>query len=232
MSYENNIVKKPWGYEYLVYENEQVGLWFLNIESGQSTSMHCHPNKTTGLMVIDGVAEVSFLSDKIDLKTSQKVMIRKGLFHSTKAPFGNIQIFEVETPVDKHDLVRLADSYGRTGKPYEGPAKEEPKASDCVWIKDPDPNQTNQYQFGMQKISVHSVTSLAALKKLSKDYSSGLMFLKGGLFTDYGISVAGPGDIVANDVLQRLTQTFHKVDHNTVILAHEKAHNERFSARI
>ncbi len=220
MSYENNIVKKPWGYEYLVYENEHVGLWFLNIKSGQSTSMHCHPNKTTGLMVIDGIAEVSFLSDKMNLKASQKVMIRKGLFHSTRAPAGDIQIFEIETPVDKHDLVRLEDSYGRTGKPYEDSTKEAPKASDCVWIQDPELNQTKQYEFGTQKINVHSITSLDELKKLSKDYSSGLMFLKGGLFTDYDVPVAGPGDIVANDVLQRLTQTFYKVDRNTVVLAH------------
>jgi mannose-6-phosphate isomerase-like protein (cupin superfamily) len=220
MSYENNIVKKPWGYEYLVYENEHVGLWFLKIEPGQSTSMHCHPNKTTGLMVISGDAEVSFLSDKMNLKTSQKVMIRKGLFHSTRAPFGALQIFEIETPVNKHDLVRLEDSYGRTGKPYEDSTKEEPKARECVWIEDPETNTSKKYNFGAQEISVHSVTSLDNFKKISKNSSSGLMFLNGGLFTDYGIPVAGPGDIVANDVLEKLMKTFHKVNHDTVILTH------------
>ena len=120
MAYRKTVVKKPWGHEYLVYENDQVGLWFLNILEGQSTSMHCHPKKTTGLMVISGDAEVSFLSDKLRLTTPEKVMIRKGLFHSTHAPNGTLQLFEIETPVDKHDLVRLEDNYGRTGKPYEG----------------------------------------------------------------------------------------------------------------
>jgi mannose-6-phosphate isomerase-like protein (cupin superfamily) len=220
MSYENNVVKKPWGHEYLVYENNHVGLWFLNIESGQSTSMHCHPNKTTGLMVISGEAEVSFLSDKMSLTSSEKVMIRKGLFHSTRAPTGNLQIFEIETPVNKHDLVRLEDSYGRTGQPYEDSTKEEPKARECVWIEDPKANTSKKYRFGTQVITVCSVTSLDDLKKLSKKSSSGLMFLKGGLFTDYDIPVASPGDIVANDVLEKLMQTFHKVNHNTVILTH------------
>ena len=54
-----NTVKKPWGYEYLAYENENVGLWFLYIAPGQSTSMHCHPKKTTGLVLLDGEAEIS-----------------------------------------------------------------------------------------------------------------------------------------------------------------------------
>ena len=83
MLYEKTVVKKPWGYEYLAYENEHVALWFLYIDSGQSTSMHCHPNKTTGLMLVDGNVQVSFISNTNDLKPGQKLMIRKGLFHST-----------------------------------------------------------------------------------------------------------------------------------------------------
>ena len=42
MSYDKTVVKKPWGYEYLAYENEDVGLWFLYIKEGHQTSMHCH----------------------------------------------------------------------------------------------------------------------------------------------------------------------------------------------
>ena len=64
MSYRTKVVKKPWGYEYLAYENDHVGLWFLHIEKNQQTSMHCHPKKTTGLVLLEGEAEVSFLADK------------------------------------------------------------------------------------------------------------------------------------------------------------------------
>ena len=61
MLYEKTVVKKPWGYEYLVYQNEKVALWFLYIGYSQQTSMHCHPNKTTGLILLDGEAELPSL---------------------------------------------------------------------------------------------------------------------------------------------------------------------------
>lgn len=220
MSYKNNIVKKPWGYEYLVYENEKVALWCLNIDKDQRTSMHCHPNKTTGLMVLSGLAEVSFLSDKLLVPSSEKVMIRKGLFHSTRAVNENLQLFEIETPVDKHDLVRLEDNYGRTGQPYEDSTKEEPKLSKCVWIVDPEKDTSVQYRFGSQIIEVHSISSISHLKSLNKKAKASLMFLRGGLFTDYDVPVASPGDIVANDVLERLTSIFQKVSHDTIVLIH------------
>lgn len=221
MSYKKNVVKKPWGYEYLVYENEHVALWFLSISKDQKTSMHCHPNKTTGLMVIDGNAEVSFLSNKIKLKAPEKVMIRKGLFHSTQAIDSDLSIFEIETPVNKHDLVRLEDKYGRTGQPYEDSSKELPKAEECVWIDDPTKGANRSYNFEGTKITVHHLSDMAQLLNLLNKQIAHVMFLRGGILTDYGVNVAGPGDVVANDVLMRLLQVFHNLAEETVILIHE-----------
>ena len=128
MLYEKTVVKKPWGYEYLVYQNKVVALWFLYIGYNQQTSMHCHPNKTTGLILLDGEAELSFLENIFKLKPVSKTMIRKGLFHSTRATSKNgACVFEIETPVDKHDLVRLEDKYGREGTSYEDSTFEIPK---------------------------------------------------------------------------------------------------------
>ena len=139
----NNVVKKPWGYEYLAYENKDVALWFLYIKPTHATSLHCHPNKTTGLILLDGKAEVSFLNSSSILNPTNKVMIRKGLFHSTKAiSEKGAFVFEIETPVDKQDLVRFKDNYGREGKPYEDETFEMPKAEDCLWIFDPKLNFT------------------------------------------------------------------------------------------
>ena len=217
MSYSKSVVKKPWGYEYLVYENEYVGLWFLHIQEGQSTSMHCHPNKTTGLMVIDGEAEVSFLSNTFDLKPCHKLMIRKGLFHSTKAISKNgAQIFEIETPVDKHDLVRLDDQYGRTGKPYESKFYESPKYDDCLWIEDPKDGIEITYKFKNLKIKVASIKTIKELENLPDHLN--IIFLRGGISTDYDINVAGPGDIVRIDVLKKLTNVFKKINKKTIIL--------------
>src|SRR3989338_6373340 len=116
--YQTTIVKKPWGYEYLAYENDEVGLWCLFIAKDQQTSMHCHPQKTTGLILLDGEVDVSFFNDSFKLLPGRKLMIRRGLFHSTKALSENgAFVFEIEAPKDKHDLIRLQDKYGRIAKP-------------------------------------------------------------------------------------------------------------------
>ena len=48
-------------------------------------------------------------------------MIARGLFHSIKALSKNgAYILELESPIDKDDLVRFKDDYGRQSKPYEG----------------------------------------------------------------------------------------------------------------
>ena len=44
-NYRNLIVKKPWGYEYLLFENDYVAVWILHLKKGQATSVHCHPGK-------------------------------------------------------------------------------------------------------------------------------------------------------------------------------------------
>ena len=69
--------KKPWGKEYLLYQNDDVAIWHLFIEPGQSTSLHCHPSKKTGLVVLDGAAKVSFIGGGGEkLFPGEKVMIR------------------------------------------------------------------------------------------------------------------------------------------------------------
>ena len=77
MGYDANIVKKPWGYEYLVYENDKVGLWLLYIAKDQQTSMHCHPNKTTGLAVLNGNVTVSFLNNQFDLSPEETEILNE-----------------------------------------------------------------------------------------------------------------------------------------------------------
>mgnify|MGYP003112097754 CR=1 FL=1 len=221
MSHKSNIVKKPWGYEYLAYENEHVALWFLFIDYNQSTSMHCHPNKTTGLMLVSGEAEVSFLSNKFPLKPVHKLMIRKGLFHSTKAVSKQgACVFEIETPVDKNDLVRFKDSYGREGKPYEDHTFEMPKQSDCVWIEEPGINDFNTYTLGDGVfLQATSITTVEQLKKIAPN--TNVVFLRGGILTDYGTNVAGPGDIVVIEALKELLEVFSKVDDKTIIMTVE-----------
>ena len=44
--YDNRVVKKPWGYEYVVYrDRNNLSVTLLNIKYKHTTSLHCHPRK-------------------------------------------------------------------------------------------------------------------------------------------------------------------------------------------
>ena len=216
-NYEVNVVKKPWGYEYLAYKNKHVALWFLHIKHTHSTSLHCHPKKTTGLILLDGSAEVSFFNNTNKLTPGNKIMIRKGLFHSTKATSEKgALVFEIETPVDKNDLVRFRDNYGREGKPYENNTYEIPKKNDCLWIEDPKFNAYKDYKFANCTLIVKSITNISSFLEIND--TNNIIFLKGGLQTDYKQNVVGPGDIVIASTIKQLLGVFSKVDPKTVIM--------------
>jgi len=220
MSYENNIVKKPWGYEYLAYENEDVGLWFLYIAPGQSTSMHCHPKKTTGLVLLDGKAEVSFLADKRELESLDKVMIRRGLFHSTKAlSDSGAFVFEIESPKDKHDLVRLNDQYGRASKTYEDSTFEEKKTNDCLWITEPELGNSDSYQFFNCNLKIETIDDINVINE--KADTDLIMFLKGGMVRNLdGNShcVTIPGDVGFANVIKQVSHQLDGVVTGTIIM--------------
>src|SRR3989304_9651884 len=67
VNYSDVIVKKPWGYEYLIFENDFVAIWMLQIIRKRKTSMHCHPNKKTGLVFLSGTETTSTLEGGLEL---------------------------------------------------------------------------------------------------------------------------------------------------------------------
>lgn len=114
------VVTKPWGYEYLFLQHPVSEVWHLNIKHNQSTSMHCHPNKKTALVVLEGKALFSSLHESMELDPLDAVVIHPGTFHSTQAiSLEDATVLELETPPMKHDLVRLEDKYGRAMSGYE-----------------------------------------------------------------------------------------------------------------
>jgi len=116
--YKSVVIPKPWGKEYLLFEESNVAGWVLHINRGEKTSLHCHPKKKTSLIVLNGEAKISFLTSSIEVSRGNKTIIRQGVFHSTEA-LSDLCLLEIETPVDKGDLIRLKDLYGREGTPYE-----------------------------------------------------------------------------------------------------------------
>lgn len=132
------IVNKPWGYEYECYKNSKVSIWFLCLKSGASTSLHCHPNKETGYLVLKGNVKLKFLRGFIMLKNLSKISIFKKSFHqSQNIGLKDAFILEAETPDDKFDLVRLEDNYGREFKKYENKKSYIPKTGDELKILEP-----------------------------------------------------------------------------------------------
>ena len=119
-NYKNRVVIKPWGYEFLIFENEHVAIWFLKINYEHSTSMHCHPLKKTALSILKGEALCSGFENRLSMFSGNGLMIEKGAFHATKAlTGGGVQLMEMETPPNKTDLVRMKDFYGRERRGYE-----------------------------------------------------------------------------------------------------------------
>ena len=57
--FDDVVVKNPWGEEYLCFRNGDVAIWYLFILKGEKTSMHCHPTKNTGLVVLKGSLSLS-----------------------------------------------------------------------------------------------------------------------------------------------------------------------------
>lgn len=119
--YGSSVVLKPWGYEYLSFENQKAAVWVLHLKRGSSTSMHCHLRKSTSLLVISGNPTVATLGSSHSLSPLDGVLIEGGVFHSTRSsPDQDTILIEIESPPDKGDLVRLTDEYGRENKGYEG----------------------------------------------------------------------------------------------------------------
>lgn len=120
IDFKDILVKKPWGEEYLLFENKNCAIWVLYIKYMHNTSMHCHINKKTSLICIDGQVSCNTLSTNNILNPLDALILEKTVFHQTNSitKKGSF-ILEIETPVNKFDLVRINDEYGRRGKDYE-----------------------------------------------------------------------------------------------------------------
>ena len=145
---ENYKVIKPWGSEYTIYKNSTTSTKLLNLEYNKSTSLHCHPLKKTGFILINGKVNISlgFYNTK-KLESLSRIMIRPGLFHSTKNLHKETAtILEIETPIDKDDLVRFKDEYGRENKPYENKNSMIKLGKNDPIFKDPKLNESKTYK--------------------------------------------------------------------------------------
>ena len=216
MDQKDVIVKKPWGQEYLCYHNKEIAIWFLHIKKGEKTSLHCHPNKNTGFVVLDGQTKLSFIRGGVDIYGLNKINIFRSRFHSTYA-VTDAFIFEIETPEDKEDLIRLEDSYGREDKPYESSSHHLPKNDACIWIDEASLSPKNLDVCGC---NIQHIEIMDKKELLNKKEEEIFVITNGGLVTDESgkrQKILWPGDTIDGETLNRLAQAF-KLDYNTTVL--------------
>lgn len=220
VNFKDIIVAKPWGEEYLVYENKLVALWLLYVKPNEGTSLHCHPLKTTGMILLSGEIELSFLADKRILNAPSKAMIRRGLFHSTKAlSKGGAYLFEIETPNDKLDLIRLDDNYGRKNQGYETSINHREKSNDALSISAPKNLDIDIYNINNVKIEVFRVNLLDNFTNCRNDDI--YIFLDGGMgkYVDKRKHlVTVPGDVTYGRILSKIAKQMDFVAEETLVI--------------
>lgn len=203
--FKDYVVPKPWGSEYLLFRNGDVAVWILNLDYQKKTSMHCHPNKNTGLVVMDGFAKVDFLNSHYNLKSLDKIMIFKGHFHSTTClSKSGLTLLEIESPEHKSDLVRLNDDYGRANSPYEDETTWNLRNDEHLFIDSGNKNDIHNIKGCEFKI----YTDPTKEQLLNRDHNELFIILKGGLETNQKQRILGAGDVVSIQNMSLLLEKF------------------------
>ncbi len=220
-SYKNRVVMKPWGYEFLMFENGCVAVWFLFIKKGHSTSMHCHPNKKTSLIILDGKAMSNTFPNRRYLKSGEALVIEKGVFHSTKALSENgLSLFEIETPPMKTDLMRLEDRYGRERTGYEGISDMETRRLDdfdYFCFEEPEVHEKIAHDNGKFAVSLEAFTDEKEFEKFFTADDADLYTLcRGKILDRRGAVLLDTGETQNSDIFTNAHEL--KVSGKTTLL--------------
>lgn len=229
--YSKVVVKKPWGYEYLIFQNDNVAGWILYLKKGAQTSMHCHTEKKTSLVVLEGEVACSTLHRNFEFHPGDGLLIGKGVFHQTRAATENgAFVLEIETPVNKRDLIRLRDEYGREGKGYENADQHSENIQNYNYLTFEAPQTHHNYKkcFGHCTLTFKKVENPGDLRNIFHE-SEGetLCVLRGGLTDSSGKIVVDVGDTITLDQVQSLDASnmisplellvIKKIDHLTKV---------------
>jgi mannose-6-phosphate isomerase-like protein (cupin superfamily) len=217
--YDKKIVKKPWGFEYTIFRNlNKLAITYVNILPKKQTSLHCHPSKKTGFIILGGKAKVQIGIYKSNTKiytSSSILVIRAGLFHSLKCVSKEPLIaLEFETPADKKDLVRFKDLYGRQSKPYES-HNNGPINNSLVYFKKPIKNKSFRYLFNNLEILIENYKNYKNM--FSNAGNSISAILDGKIVNSEGRQAIGYGEIVKTQTLKKLSDRF-KIHKNITLM--------------
>ena len=218
--YDDKVVYKPWGHEHIIYKNRKdLSVTLLKINYNKKTSLHCHPNKKTGFIVIAGRALIQLGLWKTTAKyysAPSKLMIRTGLFHSIKSVSKNgLYALEFETPFNKKDLVRFKDDYGRQSKPYEGKNFTKKINSDFIRFTKPKLGKNQLFKIKKTNISLEIHKNFKNL--INKKNSTIFAIIDGNVVDKHKRRVLSYGDIIRTGTLKKLSEVFKIRKYLTVI---------------
>ena len=109
---ESKIIKKGWGYELHIINNDMYCGKILHYNSGSEMSMHYHINKietwyiSKGRVMITGINPDSADLYTIEAKVGDVIHINRGVVHKVCA-VEESEIFEISTPDDINDNYRV-----------------------------------------------------------------------------------------------------------------------------
>lgn len=120
-TYKNKIVQKPWGFEFVAFEKEDIALLCLHMNVNKSTSLHCHEKKDTAFIIAQGNVCIHTFDSHHYLLTGDTCFIPRGKFHKIESLSNETIVleFEIRNP-NRNDLYRYQDDYSRENKGYEG----------------------------------------------------------------------------------------------------------------
>jgi rfaE bifunctional protein nucleotidyltransferase chain/domain len=167
IDYINKINDKPWGKEYLAYQNKKIGIWILHVNKNQETSLHCHYKKDTILIPLSGCFKINLYDKFVILNLFETLYVTRNAFHGIHSYSDNSVLMEIEIYTehieytDKNDLLRIKDIYQRDKNNYETSVLE----------REPEKNETmifengNKYNLYGTNVEIKNVQNLDSIKK-------------------------------------------------------------------
>ena len=191
ISYFQKVNDKPWGKEYLAYQNDRIGIWILYVDKGKETSLHCHFKKDTLLMPLSGSFKIGLFDGFKILHLFESLYIPREVFHSIHAYSDGAILIEIEiytdqiSYTDKNDLLRLKDIYNRDKDKYETSICErEPEEGEIM----------NFHKDGFNVCLGDTNVSIIEINGVERKTSDVVVLLEGSLFING--SVMGPGSLI------------------------------------
>jgi D-beta-D-heptose 7-phosphate kinase/D-beta-D-heptose 1-phosphate adenosyltransferase len=181
INYLNKVNDKPWGKEYLAYQNRQIGIWILHVNKDQETSLHCHFKKDTILLPLYGCFRINLYNSFHILNLFESLYLPRNTFHGIHSYVDDGILMEIEIYTehieytDKNDLLRIRDIYNRDKNRYETSVKErEPEEKETMEFRHP-----NRYFINKTEISILKIQDLDEIKESEK-----IILLEGSLYSD------------------------------------------------